>query len=125
VLRADALSWTNTDPYQILSAADLLITDYSSVYFDYLLLDRPTVFVPVDVDQYRAARGFLLEPYEFWTPGPKVLDQEALEAEIRASLDDPTHGADQRHLINSIINQVADNSSCERVWQEIQNMLWN
>jgi len=125
VLRADALSWTNTDLYHVLSAADLLITDYSSVYFDYLLLDRPTMFVPVDVDEYRAARGFLLEPYEFWTPGPKVLDQEALEAEILACLDDPTYGADQRHLINSIINEVADDSSCERVWQEIQNMLWN
>lgn len=40
------------DLYEILPHTDLLITDYSSVYFDYLLLDKPIVFTPTDLGEY-------------------------------------------------------------------------
>lgn len=58
-------------------AADLLITDYSSVMFDYALLDRPIVIYADDWDQYREARGtyfdLLAEP-----PGPVAMNQREL-----------------------------------------------
>ncbi|MBU0983460.1 MAG: CDP-glycerol glycerophosphotransferase family protein, partial [candidate division Zixibacteria bacterium] len=40
------------DPYPLLRVTDVLITDYSSVYFDFLLLNRPIVFTPFDYDSY-------------------------------------------------------------------------
>ncbi|GAF81339.1 unnamed protein product, partial [marine sediment metagenome] len=40
------------DIYPILSQTDVLITDYSGVYFDYLLLNRPIIFAPFDINQY-------------------------------------------------------------------------
>lgn len=50
-------------------AADLLVTDYSSVFFDYALLDRPVIFHMYDLDHYRdRLRGLYLELDEL--PGP-------------------------------------------------------
>ena len=41
----------------LLYAADILVTDYSSVFYDYLLLERPIVFYIYDEAQYTATRG--------------------------------------------------------------------
>lgn len=50
---------------------DFLITDYSSIYIDYLLLDRPIGFIPYDYDEYNNDRGFLFE-YSGVTPGMRI-----------------------------------------------------
>ena len=44
---ADAVDVTS-----ILTAADAIITDYSSVAFDYAVLERPVIFHPYDIDEY-------------------------------------------------------------------------
>jgi len=67
------------DLYEILNGADILITDYSSVYFNTLLIDLPIIFTPVDLEDYKNKRGLLLEPYDDWTPGPKCTTQEDLQ----------------------------------------------
>ena len=123
IIRNDALSRNLVDIYELLGAADLLITDYSSVYFDFLLLDKPIVFVPVDIDIYRMKRGFLLEPYDFWTPGPKAYDQESLEEEMLKSLQDKSYYSKQRETINALVNNFRDDRSTERVWNEIRRRL--
>ncbi|WP_353947633.1 CDP-glycerol glycerophosphotransferase family protein [Sporolactobacillus sp. Y61] len=52
--------------------SDLLITDYSSVFFDYANLHRPMIFFAYDLDQYRDhLRGFYFD-YEKKAPGPIV-----------------------------------------------------
>jgi hypothetical protein len=64
--------------YQVLSAVDGLVTDVSSVWIDYLLLRKPIIFAFPDVQEYRQRRGFNLEPYESWIPGPLVRDINSL-----------------------------------------------
>ena len=64
---------SDIDVYPLLEHTDALITDYSSIYFDYLLLDKPVVFYPFDLDAYRSARGFYVD-YERVTPGPVATD---------------------------------------------------
>jgi CDP-glycerol glycerophosphotransferase (TagB/SpsB family) len=54
--------------YDILSQVDMLITDYSSIFIDYLLLNRPCIFVPYDLDEYLEERGLLFD-YEKIIPG--------------------------------------------------------
>ena len=44
--------------YSLLRAADALITDYSSVYFDFMMLDRPIGFTVDDIEEYKKNRGF-------------------------------------------------------------------
>ncbi|MBE6044716.1 MAG: glycosyltransferase [Clostridium thermopalmarium] len=119
LLRGDMLEKNEIDLYEILNAADLLITDYSSVYFDYLLLDRPIIFTPIDFKEYSETRGFILEPYEKWTPGAKVLTQETLEREIIKSLKDNSYYKLERENIRNIIHRYIDGESSKRIWDII------
>lgn len=66
------------DAYEFLRYADCLITDYSSVYFDYLLLDRPIVFYNYDYEEYLSQSRELYFPYEEFTPGKKAADGHQL-----------------------------------------------
>ncbi|SNY64158.1 CDP-glycerol glycerophosphotransferase, TagB/SpsB family [Enterobacter sp. CC120223-11] len=122
IIDTENLNKKNIDVNQIIPWADCLITDYSSVYFDFLLLNKPIVFLVPDLPQYRAARGgFTLEPFEYWTPGQKTMTQRDL---IQA-LTDVFDGSDdkysgQRKVINDLINHHQDSASCSRVMNLIE-----
>lgn len=87
------------DPYPFLRLADVLVTDYSSIYFDYLLLDRPIVFWDFDREEYlRESREFYF-PYEAYTPGQKAATQQELEQAVRRALAWPgEYGGERRWL---------------------------
>jgi len=123
LLKNSHLEENNLDLYELLGSADLIITDYSSVYFDFLLLDRPIVFYPIDLDIYRRKRGFLLEPYDFWTPGPKATNQKNLQDEILKSLSNKNYYANERKMIRNIVHYYQDNKSSKRVWNLIDKIL--
>ena len=61
-----------------LAAADVLVTDYSSIFFDYLCLDRPILFLLTDLEDYSTNRG-LYEPPE-QLPGGQAHDLSELAA---------------------------------------------
>lgn len=58
------------DIYPFLSRTDFLITDYSSIFFDYLQLDKEIIFIPYDYDNYVSNRELYFD-YEEITPGVK------------------------------------------------------
>jgi CDP-glycerol glycerophosphotransferase len=63
-------------------AADALVTDYSSVMFDFAITGRPIVFYAYDLDDYRdRLRGFYF-PLEPDAPGPIVTTEDALIAAL-------------------------------------------
>lgn len=64
-------------------ASDMLVTDYSSSFFDFSVLQRPIAFYAFDLDDYRdSVRGFYLD-YETELPGPIVQSKRALYDEIK------------------------------------------
>ena len=71
---------------ELLMVSDLCITDYSSLVFEYSLLERPMVFFAYDLEDYEDWRGFYY-PYEEMTPGPVVKDMETLIRTVRSSLE--------------------------------------
>lgn len=123
LLTQDMLLENHLDLYEVLNSAHLLITDYSSVYFDFLLLNRPILFTPIDLEHYSKTRGFLLEPYDIWTPGPKVFEQNQLQEEIMKSLDDSAYYKLERENINNIVNYYKDGNASERLWTIIDKMM--
>lgn len=75
------------DVNRLYIISDLLITDYSSVMFDFSVLRRPMIFYMYDQEQYRGElRDFYIEPDIL--PGPIVTTQEALEDEIERALSE-------------------------------------
>jgi len=57
-----------TESPDLLLVTDLLITDYSSIIYEYSVLDRPMLFFAHDLEEYRQTRDFY-EPYEDFVPG--------------------------------------------------------
>ena len=67
----------------LLAAADLLVTDYSSIIYEYCLLERPICFFAYDLDEFaRDGRDFY-EDYRSFVPGPVVEDADGLAAFCR------------------------------------------
>lgn len=66
--------------------SDVLVTDYSSVFFDYAVLGRPIIFYAFDLELYRdTLRGFYLD-YLRELPGPLVRTEEELHGALSAAL---------------------------------------
>ncbi|WP_369170110.1 CDP-glycerol glycerophosphotransferase family protein [Streptomyces sp. R28] len=73
------------DVTPVLALADALITDYSSVMFDYALLDRPMLFFPYDYEEYvHEGRGTYFDLLER-APGPVVRTEDELHSVLGAS----------------------------------------
>ena len=70
------------DINELYVISDMLVTDYSSVFFDYAILEKPIIFYMYDLEEYRdEVRGFYLGLDEL--PGTVVTDEEGLVREIR------------------------------------------
>lgn len=65
------------DTNALLLITDLLITDYSSIPFEYALLEKPMIFFAYDIEEYKVTSG-LIEDYEDQMPGPVVASTEAI-----------------------------------------------
>lgn len=107
------------DQYPLLKEFDLIITDYSSVCIDFLLLNKPTIFYIYDIEEYRKNEG-LAE--EFWNhmPGPRVKTYNELISAINMPIETLMSGADE---VRNEIFKYHDGNSSERVVQEILNNL--
>lgn len=101
--------------YSILRKSDALITDYSSVYFDYLLLDRQIGFAVDDMDKYSRERGFTMTPPEKYMPGPVIRNKEHLEQFIKEISEGSDNYKDAREKLNNIINYYKDGNNCSRI----------
>lgn len=100
--------------YPVLSNANALISDYSSIYFDYLLLDRPIAFTLEDMDQYKNNRGFVMDnPLDFM-PGEKIYSKK----DFYKFIDNIANGIDkfkkERNRVNDLVNYYKDGNNCKR-----------
>lgn len=99
----------------ILAAADCLITDASSIWVDFLLLDRPLICCFPDLDAYRKTRGLNLEPYEAWFPGPLVTDAGQLLEEMTRVAGGADPAAERREWIARALHAHRDGRASARL----------
>ncbi|QDY65069.1 glycosyltransferase [Glutamicibacter halophytocola] len=72
----------------LLTVSDVLVTDYSSIFFDYLALNRPIIYHVPDLDEYKAERGLYLDLNEL--PGYVSRNRDELEEAMERALTDGT-----------------------------------
>jgi len=70
--------YLGADPQPLMYFSDALVTDYSSIYLDYVLLDRPIVFFPYDYQEYVTSEKKIVFDYEKVVLGPIINDINSL-----------------------------------------------
>lgn len=94
------------DINDILSDFDLLITDYSSIYIDYLLTLRPLIFLPYDLKEYNKTIGLSID-YNTYTPGPKPETMQNFIYETHRLLHEPNYYNSERARVNELLNPIS------------------
>lgn len=101
---------------ELYVVSDLLITDYSSVFFDYANLKRPILFYMYDLEEYRDnIRGFYLNIEEL--PGPILKTEEELIENIKTISEDFYN--DKYKKFNDKFNYLDDGQASKRVVDKI------
>lgn len=77
----DVLIPDTVDTNELLSVVDILITDYSSIFFDYLVTNKPILFYIWDYETYKEERGIYLSDDEL--PGPTLFTIQEVSAAVR------------------------------------------
>ena len=100
---------------ELLTVSDILITDYSSIIFDYSLLNKPMAFFATDLDEYMEERDFYFD-YQRTIPGPLFthtetlinwINQDAFDLEevsrFKDDYFDQADGATSRRIVQHIM----------------------
>ena len=112
----------NSDIYPVLKYSDALITDYSSINFDYLLLDKPIMYYVPDLEEYQEkCRGFYTPYSEFAVGGICKTEDELLSA-MQDVIDGKDDYKEQRKLLRDKMFKYQDGRNCERVVEWIKSL---
>ena len=112
---------STADVYPFLPLVDLLLTDYSSIFFDFLHLDKPIVFFPYDYDKYIKADRKLTYDYNWVTPGPKCSNQNDVHQAIVRCLSNQRDDVyrQKRNEIYAMAFSRREENSSEQIMREI------
>ena len=97
----------------LLRHAHVLVTDYSSAWIDYLLLDRPVVSYCYDLESYMNNRGLLYD-YESIFPGKLNHTFESFLAELQKALNNGIPGR-QQVRVKRLFHKYSDGNNSRRV----------
>lgn len=103
----------------ILNIFDCLITDYSSIYIDYLLTDKPMIFLPYDRQQYLDGRGMNFD-YDDVTPGPKP---ETFNGFLDALSPKEDFWKSERTRVNRLFNEIQHPCAAD-ICNKVLKMIW-
>lgn len=107
------------DLYPFMRHCDALITDYSGIFYDYLLLDRPVVFYAPDLAEYLADRDLYFE-YEEHVPGPIARDGTELVETISDLLDGVDSYGDERATLREEFYENPDGEAAARMYRAVR-----
>ena len=115
-----------SDMYPLFSKVDLLITDYSSIFFDFLLTDKPVLFYPYDIEDYLTMDRSMYDEYETVTPGHKAYDFQGFYEKIELFFNEPNalkQSSLDYNVIRKMYNKYNDSDSAKRTYQFISSNL--
>jgi CDP-glycerol glycerophosphotransferase (TagB/SpsB family) len=99
--------------YELLAQADLLVTDVSSVYVDFLVTQKPQILFFPDMERYEKTRGLLLHPLQNFAPGPIARNFVELKAQLDLWLSGEDSWRDQRRHLRELMVPASPKSAAE------------
>lgn len=101
--------------YGFVAGCDSLITDYSSIYFDYTLCDKPIGLVWEDLEAYRENPGFGLDIDQYGKGGVKIYTLEDFKAFLQQVAEDNDICREARRRLRDEVNYAPDGKNTQRV----------
>jgi len=120
-LEFDRILWheSNKDIYPILLYCDAMITDYSSIFMDYMILNRPILFYMYDKEDYEERDRELCDFYQDFMIGKQAHQQSELETNILEALFLGSQNQEKRKIALDTTFQHQDANSSQRLLQHI------
>lgn len=111
--------------YDLLSISDCLICDYSSLSYDYLLLNKPIIFNLYDLDLYSSIRGLSYQPYEKFCYGEIVKNRDELfEAIIKVIKNNDNYKYVRENNV-CLFHKNIDGNSTKRAYDDVNRFIGN
>lgn len=101
--------------YEALPFVDALITDYSSVAIDFLLVDKPIAFTLDDYEKYKESRGFVFDDPLEYMPGMRVYNKKQFFSFIEMIGNGQDHWQKERAAVLVKTHNRPKTSYCERI----------
>ncbi|WOC39238.1 CDP-glycerol glycerophosphotransferase family protein [Polaribacter sp. HL-MS24] len=109
--------------YPILGLSDALITDFSSVFIDYLLLDKPIAFDLADFESYNKSRGFLFDDPKKLLIGNHLYNYNDLIVFLNNIYEEIDEYREERILVKNMFHKNCDFDSSRRITDWMLNEL--
>ena len=103
----------NINMYSIFRDTDALISDYSSVTFDYMYVNKPIAYIIDDMNEYKL--GFAFENILDYMPGDHISSFDELKEFLTKIINNEDSYREQREKIFKYVNEFRDNKNAERV----------
>lgn len=113
IISTDEMEQLGISVYELMKCADAMLTDYSTIAFDYMLTNKPIGYTIDDIQEYRL--GFSVPNVLELMPGKKISDFGELIAFIDDVANDEDEFRTEREIVNSKVHDYIDGHNCERV----------
>lgn len=112
----------DSDVYAILKYTNALITDYSSINFDYTLLDKPIIYYVPDLEEYQeTCRGFYT-PYEEFAVGDVCENEKELLKAINDVTSNIDNNKEKRKILRNKMFKYQDGKNCKRIIEFLRGL---
>lgn len=109
------------DAYEMLVGLDVLVTDYSSLAYEYILLERPVILYTPDYEKFSKGREFWID-YEEIAPANKIFTFAELQEELIKAINIPSPSVKYLASLDKL-HTIRDGSSCKNIYSKIVEMI--
>lgn len=106
---------TGLSSYEFVGSCDALLTDYSSIYFDYTLCNKPIGVIWEDIEEYKKNPGFAVDLDCFMQGAEKIYELDELKTFVEHVADGEDILKEERAKVRDMVNYSTDGKSSERV----------